>query len=443
MPRRIVIIGHGPAGMTAAGYASLIDREAKITVLNSGEQDIYHPCSLPFAIGGNLDISNVVEDAKYRKVKLLNGTTVDSIDTDGRTVAATGPDGSVSFDYDSLLIATGASPLVQPVDGVDLDGVHVLKTPAHARDIIRSAEGARTAVVVGGSAIGVETASELAGRGIRTTLVEMAPSLLPASLDPDIAGNVSSALEAEGVGILTDSPVERIIGDGRVSGVAAGGREIAADLVVLATGVQPETGLAASIGCAVGGHGGILVDNTMATSVDGVFAAGDCVDTVDLVTEKTAPMRLAGTATRQGRVAGITMAGGKASFPGALGSWVVATHTFHAGGAGLTDARASAEGTDTVSVKLRSHLRPHYISGDRITIKITAMKGTGRILGGQVFGPYGVSETVNYIALAITAGLTAYDLAAMDWCYAPLASECVNPMASAADALIRRMSRGR
>ena len=442
MPRRIVIIGHGPAGMTAAGYASLTDRDADITVLNSGEQDIYHPCSLPFAIGGKLDLSNVVEDAKYRKVKLLNGTTVDSIDPDAREVTASGPDGGLSFEYDSLLIATGASPLVPPADGVDLDGVHVLKTPAHARGIIRSAEGARTAVVVGGSAIGVEIASELAGRGIRTTLVEMASSLLPASLDPDIASNVASALEAEGVEVLTDSPVERIAGDGRASGVVAGGSDLDADLVVLATGVVPETGLADSIGCAIGDHGGILVDNTMATSIDGVFAAGDCVDTVDLVTENAAPMRLAGTATRQGRVAGITMAGGKASFPGALGSWVVATHTFHAGGAGLTDARASAEGFDTVSVRLRSHLRPHYISGDRITIKLTATKATGRVLGGQVFGPHGVSETVNYIALAVTSGLTVHDLAAMDWCYAPLASECVNPMASAADALLRRMSRG-
>lgn len=429
--------------MTAAGYASLTDREADITVINSGGHDIYHPCSLPFAIGGNLELANVVEQARYRKVKLLNGTTVTDIDPDRRTVGAVGQDGELTFNYDSLLIATGTRPMVPPVDGTDLENVHVLKTPEHARGIISSAETATKAVVVGGSAIGVETASELAGRGIETVLVEMAPELLPASLDPDISKNVAAALEEEGVRIVTDAMLERIVGDGHVTGVLAGNEEIGANLVVLATGVVPEIGLARSIGCDIGEHGGILVSNLMTTTVSGVYAAGDCVDTIDLVSEKPSPMRLAGVATRQGRVAGVNMAGGKASFPGALGSWVVATHTFHAGGAALTDGRAAKDGFETISVKMQSHLRPHYISDDRITIKLTALSDTGRIVGGQVFGPHGVSETVNYIALAVTSGLTAYDLATTDWCYAPLASECVNPMASAADALIRRLSRGR
>jgi NADPH-dependent 2,4-dienoyl-CoA reductase/sulfur reductase-like enzyme len=298
-------------------------------------------------------------------------------------------------------------------------------------------------VVVGGSAIGVETASELAGRGISTTIIEKEMSILPVSLDADVAKDVTNALQGEGVTVITSSPLEKVIGDGRVSAIVAGGVEIETDLVVMATGVVPDVDLAKSMGVELGENGGVITDGRMATTVEGVFAAGDCVDTLDLVTEKPSSMRLAGIATRQGRVAGIIMAGGEASFPGSLGSWVVATHTFHAGGSGLTDAHAGAEGMDTVSVKVQSHIRPHYISGDRLTIKLTAESRSGRLLGGQVFGPHGVSETVNYIALAVTSKLAVGDLTTIDWCYAPLASECVNPMASAADALLRRMSRGR
>ncbi|HID73442.1 MAG TPA: NAD(P)/FAD-dependent oxidoreductase, partial [Thermoplasmata archaeon] len=228
MPRRIVIIGHGPAGRTAAGYASLTDRNAEITVLNASEHDVYHPCSLPFAIGGHVDLDAIVEEVHYRKVRLLNRTRATAIDPEARTVSAVGPDGEeMAFGYDALLIATGSRPVVPAaIESTDRPEVLTLRTPHDAAAIIERAGTARRAVVVGGSAIGLELSSELAGRGISTTLVEAETTLMPGRLDPDMSSAVERHLGADGVDVVTGCPVTAIrpADDDRAVLVRAGDR---------------------------------------------------------------------------------------------------------------------------------------------------------------------------------------------------------------------------
>jgi NADPH-dependent 2,4-dienoyl-CoA reductase/sulfur reductase-like enzyme len=255
-----------------------------------------------------------------------------------------------------------------------------------------------------------------------------------------MAANVRKALEEEGVTVLVNKGAEAILGDETVSGVKAGGEEFKADLVIISTGAVPNTDLARSIGLDLDEvTGGMKTNENMQTSIPSIYAAGDCVGTVNILTGKPMAMLLAGIATRQGRVAGINMTGGKESYPGALGSWVICAKSFQVGGTGLTMKAAVDEGFDAVTAKLSPYLRPHYISSTNISLKLVAERATGKLLGGQAIGRERVSESVNYMMLAITNGYTVGDLARIDWCYAPGATECLNPIGRVAEALSRKM----
>jgi len=443
MPRKIVIIGHGPAGMTAAGFASRTDKNAHITVLNAGEQDIYHPCALPYTIGGQLSIKDIIEKAMYPKISLLNNTCVTSINPQEKNVMTVNKERKEQiFEYAALLIATGSEPLIPKrfIKGCNKEGVFVLKTPQDAQKIIAYSKSARNAVVVGGSAIGIEVASELARAGKNTSVIELMPTLMPGRLEVDMSKTVQALLEAEGVVVRVNQGVNEITGQNNVESVIAGNEECPADLVIMATGVTPNTDLAKAINLEIGEKTrGIKTNFRMETSIPGIYAAGDCVETINLITKSPMPMWLAGIATRQGRVAGINMAGGSELFPGALAAWIVCAHTFNVGGAGLTVDQGRREGFDVVSAKLSPLLRPHYISSEKITVRLVADRVTGQLVGGQVIGKEGVAATINYIVLAITGGLTVRELTKVDWCYAPGAIECVNPLARVAEALLMRM----
>ncbi|MFQ6126677.1 MAG: FAD-dependent oxidoreductase [Candidatus Heimdallarchaeota archaeon] len=443
MARKIVIIGHGPAGMTAAGFAARTDREANITVLNAGEQDIYHPCALPYTIGGKLTVENIIEKARYQKISLLNNMCVKNINPQKKYVTAVNKEGQEQiFEYDALLIATGSEPIIpkQFIKGWDKEGVCVLKTPQDAQNIIKYAKTAKHAVVIGGSAIGIEVASELTHAGKHTTLIELMPTLMPGRLEPDMSQIVQTLLKTEGVDVQVNQGAKEITGQKIVKSVIAGDKEFPADVVVMATGVTPNTELAKAIGLEIGEKSqGIRINPRMETSLPGIFAAGDCVETINLITKSPMPMWLAGIATRQGRVAGINLAGGNELFPGALAAWIVVAHTFFVGGAGLSIEQAKKEGFDVVSAKLTPLLRPHYISLEKITVRLIADRKTGQLVGGQVIGKEGVAATVNYIVLAIMGGFTVRELTKVDWCYAPGAIECVNPLARVAEALLIRM----
>lgn len=202
MSHKIVIFRHGPAGMAAAGFAARTDRMANITVLNVVEQDIYHPCALPFTIGGKLSVRFIIEKDNYQMILLLNNTRVTTINSQEKIVIAVNKDDpELIFEYDVLLIATGSEPLIPKhfIKGWDKEGVCVLKTPQDAQKIIKYAKTAKNTVVIGGSGIGIEVASKLAHTGKNTTLIELMPTLVSGRLRSAILQTVQTLLEAEGI----------------------------------------------------------------------------------------------------------------------------------------------------------------------------------------------------------------------------------------------------
>lgn len=439
----VVIIGHESAGFTAASTARTIDKQAKITIIERRPYSLYHPCGIPFAIGGEIpDIKVLIEDTRPLNVDLRLGTEARSIDPDKKTVEIielkSGKTANIA--YDSLIIATGGYAFKPPIEGIDLNGVHVVRTVEDGEAIIESAKRARRAAVVGGGTIGIETSVALRRRGLEVLLVELMPHLLPTILDQDMAELVAQRLQKERIQVLCAQQLKEIKGDKKVSSVVIEEEEHPTDLVVMAVGVKPETKLAKEAGIELGPTGGIEVDRHLQTSAPQVFAAGDCAETRNLITGEPTLSQIATTAIKMGKVAGRNAVGGKATFNGILNTVVTSVHELIIASTGLTTSTAKKAGLDVISARVRMLNRSHYYPGaGPIYVKLIVETKERKIVGGQVIGTEGVAERVNLLALAIQKGMRVDELADIEHCYMPSVSEAVEPLSAAAEVVLRKL----
>ncbi len=440
---RVVIIGNESAGFTAACTARAIDRHAEIIVIERRPYALYHPCGIPFAIGGDVpDIKKLIDDSKMPNIDLRLGAEAMSINTSAKTVEVrelkTGKTEDVQ--YDSLIIATGSYAFRPHVKGVDLNGVHVVKTVEDGEAILKSAKKAKRAVVVGGGAIGVETSAALRRRGLDVMLVEIMPHLLPAMLDQDMAELVAQQLQCAGIRVICAQQLEEIRGSENVRSVVVGGKEYPADLVVIATGVKPEVRLAKDAGIKLGVTGGVKVDQHLRTSASYVFAAGDCVETRNSITGEPTLSQLATTAIKMGKVAGKNAVGGKATFDGTFNTVVTSTRELIIASTGLTTHAAKKIGMDVVSARIRMSDKPSYYPGaGPIYVKLLVRAGDRKIIGGQIIGMGGVAERVNLLTLAIQKGMDVEELADVEHCYMPAVCDAIDPLTVAAEAVLRKL----
>jgi len=446
LPRKIVIIGAHAAGCDAAAAARKTDRKAEITIMTTQKTPGYSPCAIPFVIGGHIKSFDdlVVFPPTYfkmMKIDLRLETTATNIDAENKTVEIQDKTGKQeTLEYDSLIIATGAKPFVPPIKGREKQGVYTLRTIEDGQKIDRAIKESKTAVVVGAGLIGLELATALTERGVKTTVVELLPQTLPAMLDKDMAADVQKMLEEKGIKIITSHAVEEILGNERVKGVSVAGEQIPADLVVIATGVRANTELAQKAGIAMGETRAIKVNMKMETSVKDVYAAGDCVESVNLITHRPTLSQLGTTAVRQAKVAGTNAAGGYAIFPGVLGSAITRLFDTEIGATGLTEFSAQRAGIETVSATLTSKTRPHYYPGGLpIKIKLVVEKETERLIGAQMIGGEEVTQRINALSFAIQKQMTIRELAKADTCYAPPVNETWEPMVLAAELVLRRL----
>ncbi len=453
MNQKIVIVGNGPAGLSAAGAARIKDRTAVITVIDTKDYDTFHPCAMPFVIGGYLpSVDTIIENLNYEmsKIKLHKGSIVEKVDLKQKKAFARNKAGEeIVLDYDKLIICTGSSVFIPPIPGRDLGNVFSLKFAEDAEAIKKAAEAkdVKNIVVVGGSAIGIEVASELAHTGKKVTIIEMQPQLMPFRISKAFATIVEKNLEESGISIKTEKLVKEITGKTKVQSVIYGSDEaketIDVELVVLATGVRANVELAKTIGLKINEkHHAIEVNEKMETNIEGIFAAGDCIVTDNYVTQTKTLAQLAGPATRQGRVAGINAAGGVAVYPGSVNSSIVSSRTFYVGLVGINEEQAKELGMEVITQKLSAPIRPHYMpTSKNITLKLIVRIDDGKILGLEAIGEEKVDVNVNYVTIAIQADLTVYDLMNIDFCYAPAVSETIYPLVKVADAIIRKLER--
>ncbi|MBE0520278.1 FAD-dependent oxidoreductase [Candidatus Bathyarchaeota archaeon] len=447
MPRRIVIVGAHAAGVDAAAAARKTDRTAEITLMTKQKHAGYSPCGIPFALGGHIPSFEklvVFPPSFFRmmKLNLLLETTATNIDTKNKTVEIEDKTGKQeTLQYGSLIIATGAYPFVPPIKGREKQGIQVLRTIEDGKKIDQAiANGVKAPVVMGAGLIGLETAVALQERGLRTTVVELLPQILPAMLDADMAKNVQEMLQEKGINIMVSKGVEEFLGTDKVTGIIAGGEQINSDLIIAAFGIRANTELAKKAGIAIGETRGIKTSMRMETNVKDVYAAGDCVESINMVTQRPTLCQLGTTAVKQAKVAGINAAGGYAVFNGVLGSSVTKFFDTEIGVTGLTEFFAKKAGLETVVGRITSKTRPEYYPGGlSIKIKIVVEKESQRLVGAQIIGGEQVTQRINALSFAIQKQMTVRELAKADTAYAPPLNETWEPMVLAAEMALRKL----
>ncbi|MCM0675882.1 FAD-dependent oxidoreductase [Micromonospora phytophila] len=447
MVQRLIVIGGDAAGMAAASQARRRrDRgDLEIVAFERGHFTSYSACGIPYWISGLVPERDQLiarDPTTFREsfdidVRLRHEVT--AIDLDRREVVARNLDGGgeVREGFDTLMYATGAVP-VKPdwahTDAQGVFGVQTLDDGAALRDRLEADPKPRHAVVVGGGYIGVEMAEALIQRGLSVTLVEQAEQPM-STVDPEMAELVADAMRGLGITIRTGLTVTGLEEkDGRVSAVVTAEGPIPADVVVLGLGVRPNTALATAAGLPLGPSGGIRVDRRMRVpGIPDVWAAGDCVETLHRVSGQPVHVPLGTHANKQGRVAGINIGGGYATFAGVIGTAVTKVCDLEVGRTGLRERDASAAGFEFVTVIAESTNRAGYYPGSRsMTVKLIAEKPSGRLLGAQIVGWSEAAKRIDTLAVALWNGMTVDEMTALDLGYAPPYAPVWDPVLIAA-----------
>jgi NADH oxidase (H2O2-forming) len=447
MPRRIVIIGAHAAGVDAASAARKTDRTAEITLITEEKHAGYSRCGLPFVLGGQISsFQNLIVFPpaffQMMKLNLKTETKVKAINTTNKTVEVTYKDGNgETIPYDSLIIATGASSFMPPIKGKEKQGIHSLRTIEDGEKIDNTVKnGAKKAIIMGAGLIGLETAIALHERGLKVTVVELLPQILPMMLDADMAKLAQEMLQEKGLNILTGKGVEEFLGTDKVTGIKAGGEQIDADLFISAFGVRANTQLATEAGVALGDTKAIKTNSRMETSVKDVYAIGDCAESPNIVTQKPVCPQLGTIAVRQGKVAGINAAGGYALFTGVLSSAVTRLFDTDVGVTGLTETAAQRAKIETVTGAITSKTKADYYPGALpIKVKLVVEKESQRIIGAQIIGGEEVTQRINAISFAIQKQMTVRELAKADTAYAPPLCETWEPLVLAAEMVLMKL----
>jgi NADPH-dependent 2,4-dienoyl-CoA reductase/sulfur reductase-like enzyme len=349
---------------------------------------------------------------------------------------------SVWESFDQLMIATGAAPIRPNLPGPAAGGVYELTTLQSGLEVRKAVEEARPkkVVIIGGGYIGLEMAENFARRGLDISLVEKTSQVMN-TLDADMAAPLAAALAAAGINLyLGESLIGWEVDEGTIRGVCTDKRTLAADLVLLGLGVRPNSLLAAQAGIPIGETGGIKIDNRMQTEIAGIWAAGNCAETFHRVSRRPFFLALGTVANKQGRVAGINIAGGQATFPGVVGTALAKVFDWEVARTGLQERELQPLGWSYVTAKIEGQTRARYYPGTGpISVKILAEKGSGRLLGGQIVGKEGAGKRIDVLAAALQGEMTVEDILNLDLGYSPPFSPVWDPLAIAARQIVNRV----
>ena len=454
----IIIVGCGAGGGTAAQFARKTDRKTSITVFEKGKYPQYSKCGLPYAISGRIpnvmDLIEFSEDwFKKSRIDLLLEATVEKIDPAKKIVYARKNNKIIEKSYGSLIICTGAKPSIPPIKNLFIgdklvDGVFTLRTIDDVEALIPYVKKGRQVVIVGAGLIGMEMADNLYECGMRVTIVEALQNILPNNLDEDMSKTVLEGLPDD-ISVFTNHLVTSVEHDsGRIKKVMIKNNEtgeektINTDLLIISTGIKPETKLAEDIGCELGVTGRIKVNNKSETSIKNIYAVGDCTEFVDFITKKPVPVGLGSIVVRQGIAAGINAAGGEYSLP--QGVLQTATSDFFGmeiGTVGPTPA--SMRNQRYISGKFQGLSLPEYYPGGKpITIKVFADEKNGKILGAQAVGDK-AAQRINTFACAILADMDVETLRKLETAYAPPVAPTLDVVTLVCDIVSMKIKRKR
>jgi NADPH-dependent 2,4-dienoyl-CoA reductase/sulfur reductase-like enzyme len=435
---RMVVVGGDAAGMSAATQARKRrpSQELEIVAFERGRHTSYSACGLPYYAADVVKdwrdlVARTPEEFAAQDIEVRTRHEVEAVDLEAGRVRVRDLDAGRTREeaWDVLVVATGSEPLRPPIPGIDLPGVYGLSVLQDGIELRRAVDaGPDRAVIVGGGYIGLEAAEALVHRGIPTALVEAAPQVMN-RIDPDMGELVSQAVRDIGVELHLEEKVEAIEGGDRVRAVRTAARTLEADLVVLGLGTQPAVGLAEASGIRLGPSGAIAVDPRMRTPQEGVWAAGDCAESRHLVSGKPVSYHLGTIANKQGRVCGINIGGGYATFPGLLGTAVSKVCEVEVARTGLSEAELGELGLEWERASVDSTTTAGYLPGAApIRTKVLAERRSGRLLGAQIVGKEGAAKRIDVFATAIWNGMAVDEMVNLDLSYAPPFSPVWDPV---------------
>jgi NADPH-dependent 2,4-dienoyl-CoA reductase/sulfur reductase-like enzyme len=442
MAERLVVIGGDAAGMTAATAARRTRPDLEIVVLEKGPHTSYSACGIPYVVSGavaDLDELIVRTPQEFRdghRIDVRTRHEVRGIDLDARRVEvrALDQERTLHLGFDLLHIATGARPVRPPIPGIDGPGIFGVQTLEDARHLLDAVEGGRcrSVAIVGAGYIGLEMAEAFVRRGARVTMVDAGAQPM-STLDPDMGRRVAAAVRRFGVDLRLTTTVEGF--EPGVVHTQLG--PVEADLVVLGMGVVPNSSLGIDAGLDAGARGAIRVDHRQRTSREGIYAAGDCADVLHRVSGQRVHIALGTVANKTGRVAGLNLGGGYATFPGVLGTAVTRVCEIEVARTGLSEAEAATVGIEHTVGTVEATTRAGYYPGaEPVHAKVLAERGTGRLIGGQLVGADRAGKRIDTLAAAISAGMTAAEFVDLDLAYAPAVSPLWDAFQLAARAAI-------
>ncbi|MGB9736628.1 MAG: FAD-dependent oxidoreductase [bacterium] len=455
---KIVIIGGGACGAKVAARARRNAPDVEIVMIEEGPYVSYAGCGMPYYIAGAVEHSSslmsmiwgTVRDERYFKdskdVTVYTNTKVQSIEPDNKTIKIVTKTGDIkTMNYTKLVLATGARARVPGVKGTHLKNVFVLRNLEQAEEIRRTIESEvmENAVIVGAGRIGLELADAFNAQGLNITIIEMADQVLPDVLDSEMALYPANTLREEKVKLYLNETVKELVGDenGKIKTVITDKRSIDTDIVIFAVGIEPNVDLARSIGIRLGKTGAILVNEFMQTSIEDIYAGGDCVECKDIITGNSVYTPLGSVANKHGRVIANNITGIKDRFPGVLSACILMSLGLKIGKTGLTEKQAKNLGYQVETCLTVTRDISHFLAGSKnIVTKLIVSKQDKRLLGAQILGPGDVARRLDIVTTAITFGAKIDEVSMLDLCYAPPFSTAMDSIIHSANVMCNKLS---
>lgn len=444
---KLVIIGGDAAGMTAASKIRRENENCEIIVFEKSEYVSYSACGIPYFISGKVTSSEELivrtpeEFIKKHNIDTRISHEVIEVDTDNNQVLVHKSDDKTQFweSYDKLLIATGGKAFCPDVENRNADGIFgisTLRSGIKVDNFIKN-KNPKNAVIVGGGYIGLEMAEALLIKGLNVSLINRSDEIMN-TLDPDMGALVNNAMKNLGVKIYVKEELKGFIADKNgVTSVVTDKRTLKADLVILGMGTAPNTAFLKNSKIKLNDKGAVIVAKTQRTNIRNVWSAGDCATTTHLVTKKPFYIAMGTVANKTGLVAGKNIDGGKAVFPGVVGTAVCKICVYEVARTGLLEKQLKVLNIEYVQTMIKTKSRAGYYPDSKdIYVKLIAEKRTGRLLGAQIIGEEGAAKRIDVLATALTYKLTLRNIIDLDLSYAPPFSPVWDPVQTAARKLI-------
>lgn len=450
---KIVIIGAVAAGAKAAAKSKRLLPDAEVIIYTKEEYVSYSACGLPYYIEGNFkDIKKLVvrtiPEFESKGIKIYNKHYVTKISPEIKKITVRNLETKETFEetYDKLLIATGATPYIPDIKNININGVYTLKTLDDGLKIRQAMLNSKKVVIIGGGYIGLELLEAFMHNNLNTVLIEKNFSIM-STFDEDMSSLISAYIlknYGDKISIITSVNIEEIIGESEVKGIRLdNGHIISSDMIALTSGVIPVVDIAKNAGIEIGHTGAIKVNSRMLTNIPDIYAAGDCVEKINMISDTPMWVPLGSTANKEGRCAALNMCGVVDDFEGILGSAVTRFMDMTISRTGLSSKTAEKLGYDIVSAIVTKRDKAGYMPGvGYVTLKLIADRRSHKLLGAQSVGSGDADKRINTLATGLIRGMTVEEFNDADMTYAPPYSTSIDPLIDAARILREKLACG-